>query len=170
MSSLPQQRPVAAAKTPVDGTNQTAIVQDAAHQPEGAIDGLPRPLIFFDGVCGLCERSVGFVRSHDRALRFHFAPLQGETARAFLPAAAHQSLSSMVLVDNTGTYRRSDAIWRILVQLGGIWRLLGYGMAIIPRPLRNWGYEFVARHRYRVFGKKEACRIPTLEERKLFLP
>lgn len=128
------------------------------------------PIIFFDGVCGLCNRSIDFVIRHDRAHKFRFAPLQGTTAQQRLKISPGASLSSMVLCDRTGIYRRSSAVSRVLRGLGGVWSLLGWLLWIVPRPLRNLGYEIVARNRYRWFGKKESCRLPTLAERQLFLP
>ena len=127
-------------------------------------------MIFFDGVCGLCNWSVDFVIARDRRRVFRFAPLQGETARRRLGIAADDPVRSMVLADGAGTYRRSDAVWRVLVRLGGFWRVCGRLLWLVPRPLRNWGYEFIACRRYRWFGKHETCRLPTPQERELFLP
>ena len=132
--------------------------------------GSPLPVIFFDGVCGLCNAWVDFVIARDRHARFRFSPLQGETARDWLQMTPETSLDSVALVDAAGIHRKSEAVWRILSQLGGVWRPLGCLLRLIPCPLRNWGYDFVARHRYRWFGKKEACRLPTPGERVRFLP
>jgi predicted DCC family thiol-disulfide oxidoreductase YuxK len=132
-----------------------------------AADG---PVIFFDGVCGLCNRWVDFVLARDRQGVFRFAPLQGETARDWLRIEPGQPLNSVVLVDHHGVYRKSDAIWRMLIRLGGIWIVPGWLLRLTPRPLRQWGYDLVARRRYRWFGKKEACRLPRPQERARFLP
>jgi predicted DCC family thiol-disulfide oxidoreductase YuxK len=128
------------------------------------------PVIFFDGVCGLCNHWIDFVLARDRNRLFHFAPLQGETARDWLQLAPDESLSSVVLLDAQGIHRKTDAVWRMLVQLGGVWRIAGWLLRLVPRPVRNWGYDFIARHRYRWFGKKETCRLPTPDERARFLP
>lgn len=128
------------------------------------------PIVFFDGVCGLCNRSIDFVLRHDHAGRFRVAPLQGETAAATLSSDDTENLNSIVLWDNGMTYRRSSAIARILRQLGGVWTVFGGLLWIIPRPLRDLGYELVARNRYRVFGKKETCRLPTPDEIGRLLP
>ncbi|MSR56284.1 MAG: DUF393 domain-containing protein [Planctomycetaceae bacterium] len=128
------------------------------------------PVIFFDGICGLCDRWVDFVLKHDRRRLFRFATLQGETAREWLQIAPDQPLSSVVLVDDQGAHLKSDAIGRMLTRLGGLWTVPGWLLRCIPRPLRNWGYDLVARHRYRWFGKKETCRLPTPDERSRFLP
>lgn len=128
------------------------------------------PVIFFDGVCGLCNHWIDFVIARDRRRQFRFAPLQGETARDWLQLAPNESLNSVILCDGTGIHRKSDAVWRILTRLGGTWRIAGSLLRIIPRPLRTWGYDLVARHRYRWFGQKETCRLPTADERERFLP
>jgi predicted DCC family thiol-disulfide oxidoreductase YuxK len=130
----------------------------------------PLPVIFFDGVCGLCNAWVDFVIAHDRQGRFRLSPLQGATARDWLQMTPEASLDSVALVDIAGVHRKSGAVWRILVQLGGVWQPLGWLLRLTPRPARDWGYDFVARHRYRWFGKKETCRLPTPAERERFLP
>jgi predicted DCC family thiol-disulfide oxidoreductase YuxK len=128
------------------------------------------PIVFFDGVCGLCNRFVDFVIKRDRAGVFRFAPLQGETARERLPAADVRDVNTMVLVDEQGVFRKSTAATRILVRLGGVWGLIGGTLRLVPTPLRDVGYSLVARYRYRIFGKKETCRLPTPAERGRFLP
>ncbi|HEV8001872.1 MAG TPA: DCC1-like thiol-disulfide oxidoreductase family protein [Planctomycetaceae bacterium] len=127
------------------------------------------PVIFFDGVCGLCNRFIDFVIARDRAGVFRFATLQGETARERLPAA-DLDLNTMVLWEGQGILRKSTAAARILIGLGGVWALCGTALGLVPRPLRDVGYSFVARNRYRIFGKKETCRMPTAAERARFLP
>lgn len=124
-----------------------------------------RPIIFFDGVCGLCNSSVDFVLRHDRHGRMRFAPLQGETAARLLPAADRENLGSLVLWSEAGAFRRSAAVVRILWQLGGLWKVPAACLWLIPGPLRDGGYRVVAALRYRLFGKKETCRLPTPEER-----
>jgi predicted DCC family thiol-disulfide oxidoreductase YuxK len=128
------------------------------------------PVIFFDGVCGLCNHWIDFVAARDRNRLFRFAPLQGETARDWLHVDTAESLNSVVLLDGSGIHRKSDAVWRMLVQSGGVWRIFGWSLRLVPRLIRNWGYDFVARRRYRWFGKKETCRLPTPDERSRFLP
>lgn len=127
------------------------------------------PILFFDGVCGLCNRSVDFIIKRDSERKFRFAPLQGETAKAELPAGDLENLSTLILKTESGLYRRSSAVVRILWLLGGVWGLLGSLLWIIPLPLRNLGYRLVSVSRYSLFGKKESCRIPTPEERDQFL-
>ncbi len=141
---------------------------DRQNPPVGSETG--PPILFFDGVCGLCSRAVDFVMARDPEGVFRFAPLQGETARAMLSEADTAALETMVVATETGLYRRSSAAVRILWTLGPFWRLCGWGLWIIPRPLRDLGYNMVAKTRYRLFGKHETCRLPTPEERERFLP
>ena len=132
--------------------------------------GCSKPILYFDGVCGLCNRFVDFVIKRDRGGVFHFAPLQGETARERLPESDFRDVQTMVLSDEQGVFRKSTAAVRILMRIGGIWRVIGGALSLVPRPLRDAGYSFIARHRYAIFGKKETCRIPTAAERARFLP
>ena len=145
----------------------TPEVALAADQRE--IDAIRR-ILFFDGVCGLCNWSVDFVLRRDLNYDFQFAPLQGDTARALLTATDVEDLSSLVLLVGDRTFRKSAAVVRILWQLGPLWACLGTILWLIPLPLRNLGYTIVASNRYQMFGKKESCRIPTMEERARFLP
>jgi predicted DCC family thiol-disulfide oxidoreductase YuxK len=156
-----------------DATTSCEAAHSAPAAPAdevGAPAGSPLPVVFFDGVCGLCNAWVDFVIARDWQGRFRFSPLQGATARDWLQMTPETSLDSVALVDAAGVHRKSDAVGRILVQLGGVWRPMGWLLHLIPRPVRNWGYDVVARRRYRWFGRKEACRLPTPAERARFLP
>ncbi len=128
-----------------------------------------RGLVLYDGGCGLCNRSVRFLLriDHDRLLRF--APLQGETAQAVFDRYTDldPSLNSVIYLrdfDETKetAYLHSDAVWRMLVDVGGRWRLVGRMLRLIPAPLRNWGYRVIARHRHRIPGG-DACELPTAD-------
>lgn len=130
----------------------------------------PTLIVYFDGVCGLCNRSVDFILRRDQQARFQFAPLQGETAASRLPEADRRQLSSLVLETPQGLFRRSSAVVRILRRLGGVWWLAGSLLWLIPRPLRDCCYSLVAGNRYRLFGQKETCRLPTPEEAGRLLP
>jgi len=127
------------------------------------------PILFFDGVCGLCSHSVDFVMLRDREQKFRFTPLQGTAAEQFLTESDRKNLGSMVLLWQGKLYRKSAAVVRVLWQLPQPWRFLGSLLWLIPLPLRNLGYSTVARSRYRLFGKKESCRLPTPAERNRFL-
>jgi predicted DCC family thiol-disulfide oxidoreductase YuxK len=128
------------------------------------------PILFFDGVCGLCNASVDALLKRDRSGALRFAPLQGETAARLLPEEDIRGLKSLVLIDSAGVHRRSGAVVRVLRHLGGRYRFYGALLWTIPRPLRDLGYRVVSRLRYRLFGKKETCRLPTPKERERFLP
>ena len=127
-------------------------------------------LIYYDGLCGLCDRFVRFVVARDRRGRFRFAPLQGSTARARLPSLLEPESSRTVILEDDGRFRvRSDAALAVLAGLGGAWRAAAL-LRVVPRPLRDAVYDFVARHRLRWFGRREECRLPGPEERERFLP
>ena len=159
--------------------SETTSTEDAAGKNTAAISEADRPtnVLFFDGVCGLCNRSVDFVLSRDRRGAIRFAPLQGETAKlrpnaeCREPKAVGSNFSTVVWSDARGReFLRSAAVVRILWQLGGVWWLIGWLLWLIPRPLRDVGYRLVAAKRYRWFGKKETCRLPSPAERERFLP
>jgi predicted DCC family thiol-disulfide oxidoreductase YuxK len=128
------------------------------------------PIVFFDGVCGLCNRVVDFILRHDRSGELRLSPLQGETAAQLLSTADREQLATFVLWDNGRMFRRSAAAVRVCWRLGSVWKVLGILLWCIPLPLRDLGYKLVAANRYRLFGKKETCRLPSPEERARFLP
>ena len=127
-------------------------------------------LIYYDGLCGLCDRFVQFVLRRDRAARYRFAPLQGSTARERVPATLDPQASQTVILEQGGRFRvRSDAALASLSGLGGAWRMAGV-LRVIPRPLRDAVYDLVARNRNRWFGRLAECRVPQPTERDRFLP
>ncbi len=150
-----------------------------------ATPALPVNVVFFDGVCGLCNLFVDFILSRDRRRTIFFSPLQGETARrcgavaeetpatltaAPIAAASRPMFDTFVWRDASGRhFIRSAAAIRVLRQLGGFWSLIAALMWLIPLPLRDIGYRLVAANRYRLFGRKETCRLPTPAERAQFL-
>lgn len=125
--------------------------------------------MFYDGVCGFCNFWVDFLLRRDPQGRLLFAPLQGATARRLLNPNDIEHLHSLIFWTPECAYRQSAAVVRILWTLGGVWRLIAGLLWLIPIPLRNVGYRLVARHRYRLFGKKETCRMPSPQERARFL-
>ncbi len=147
----------------------TATTDAAAIVDQREVEAVRR-ILFFDGVCGLCSLSVDFVLKRDPGGEFQFAPLQGETAQALLTSKDTSDLNTMVLWVGGRTYRKSAAAVRVLWHLGPIWQFVGTALWLVPLPIRNLAYSLVARNRYRLFGKKETCRIPTLQERIRFLP
>ncbi len=130
--------------------------------------------IFYDGHCALCHRVVKFVLRHDGTGRaFRFAPLQGETFQARVGAERREGLpdSFMVLARDGSLLIRSDASIHILRRLGGGWKTLGAIISLIPRGLRDAIYDFVARVRYRVFGRRDdLCPVVPAELRARFDP
>src|SRR5437879_6320810 len=132
--------------------------------------GTQAPLILFDGVCNLCNASVAWVIERDRRGVFRFASLQSAAAQAALAAANSPTTlpDSMVLIHEEGVHTQSDAVIRIGSRLGFPWKLarLGY---LLPRPVRDWAYNAIARNRYRWFGRRESCLVPTPELRTRFV-
>lgn len=127
--------------------------------------------IFYDGHCSLCHRTVKFVLKHDRSgTAFRFAPLQGETIKSLVAPELRATLpDSFVVLTRDGTLlTRSNASLHVMQGLGGAWRLLANILGLIPRALRDVVYDFVARIRYRVFGRQDnLCPVvpPNLRQR-----
>ncbi len=159
---------------PPKGFKESSLEESPKIQSAPSVDRLPvdpavHPVLFFDGVCGLCDSTVHWLLDRDRHGILRFAPLQGETAAAVLPVADSKELRSVVLVDGEGVHRRSAAAIRALRHLGGKYRAFARLIWLIPAPLRELGYMIVSRIRYRVFGKKELCRLPRPGENERFL-
>ena len=131
------------------------------------MDASDGPIVLFDGVCNLCNGTVDFMLKRDKRAKFRFASLQGESAARLVPDA--MELDSVALWQDGRLYRKSTAGLRMYAGLGGIWRL-ALAFLLVPRPIRDAVYDFIARNRYRWFGKREACRLPTEAERGRFLP
>ncbi len=127
------------------------------------------PIVFFDGVCGLCNHTVNWLLARDPDHRLRFAPLQGSTAERLVKSEIRNRLDTLVFVRDGRTYVRTAAVSRMLMTLGGLWKVLGGLLWMIPWPIRDLGYRLVSRFRYRMFGKHESCRLPTPQERALFL-
>ncbi len=132
------------------------------------------PLVVFDGVCNLCNQSVDWLVWLDRKRRLRYTSLQGKTAGEILaksgPLPENTQNWSMLLWDQQGIHTRSDAALRTLAHLGGLYTAAHLLRWLIPRFLRDAVYRAIARRRYRWFGQKDSCRVPTPEERALFLP
>lgn len=154
--------------------SSSSLVSQTAAPETNSESGAPvdKPVLFFDGVCGLCNSSVDFAIARDRNARLLYSPLQGETAAALLSEQDIQNIDTVVFRAAEGGrfYRRSAAIVRVLWVLGFPWNVCGWLLWLIPLPIRNLGYRMVAGSRYRLFGKHETCRMPTPEERTRFLP
>jgi len=129
-------------------------------------------MVFYDGACGLCHRSVRFAIARDRdGRRFRFAPLGGAAFRRLVPEALRRGLpDSIVVLTADGTLlARSAAVIHILEQIGGPWRLPGALLALVPQGLRDLGYDGIARVRHRLFGRPtDACPVTPPELRARF--
>lgn len=130
----------------------------------------PDHLLFFDGVCNLCNGLVRFIIRHDRHKRFRFAALQSETGILFLRAheLSSSSLDSLAYWRKGKVLTRSTAALNVARDLGGPWSL-AYGFILVPRPIRDAVYDLVARRRYRWCGMRDACMVPTPEIRERFV-
>jgi predicted DCC family thiol-disulfide oxidoreductase YuxK len=127
-------------------------------------------VVYFDGVCNLCNASVDFLISRDRHRRLRFASLQSDAGQNMLRRnrLPSDAFDTFLLEKNGSVFTRSTAAIYTLAMLGGIFKFTRVFL-LVPRPLRDVIYSWVARNRYRWFGKKETCRLPTPEERALFL-
>jgi len=128
-----------------------------------------RSIVYFDGLCNLCDGFVRFLLARDKRHRYHYAPLQGETARVRLGERFAYDPQTIVLEQPRRFCVRSDAVLAILTGLGGLWSLTVL-LRAVPRRLRDAVYDHVARTRMERYGRREACRVPTPDERERFLP
>ncbi len=130
---------------------------------------MPNPIIvFYDGQCGLCNRLVNLLLRLDHKKRLKFSPLQGQTAKTKIPNELSENLNTMALLKNGRVYTKSDAAFEVMKTIGGIFSLF-YIFKLIPRFIRDAVYDFISKNRIRWFGQSESCRMPTKEERTLFL-
>jgi predicted DCC family thiol-disulfide oxidoreductase YuxK len=127
------------------------------------------PVLYFDGTCGLCNRWVDWLLRADRACVLRFASLQGVTAARHLPPQHTAALDTLVLAEGGRLYLRSEAVLRVAHHLGPAWRAVTL-LRWVPRPLRDRAYDLVAGNRYRWFGRRDTCRVPTPAERGRMLP
>ena len=137
-------------------------------------------MVLFDGVCNFCDASVNFIIEHDPEGHFKFAPLQSEVGAklaaehglasetADRPADDLVPIDSVILIEDGKAYTHSTAALRILRQIGGAWSLL-YGFIVVPKPVRDFFYGLFAKYRYRMFGRKDQCMLPSPEVRARFL-
>jgi predicted DCC family thiol-disulfide oxidoreductase YuxK len=128
-----------------------------------------RSIVLFDGVCNFCSDSVNFIIRHDTRNRFVFAPLQSEKGIELRAKyGIDDNIDSIVLIEDDRAFTKSTAALQIAKRLGGIWAL-AYAFIVVPRPVRDYLYEVFAKYRYRLFGKKDECMLPTPEVRARFL-
>lgn len=131
---------------------------------------IQQPIVFFDGECVMCNGFVDLLLKVDPVGTILIAPLQGQTAKQYLPPLPiDRKAWSIYYHDRGHLYDQSDAFIQICKRLGGVWsvfRMVGW----IPRPIRDRIYRLIARNRYRLFGRRATCRMPSALEQKRFLP
>jgi len=127
-------------------------------------------IILFDGVCNFCNSSVNFIIRHDKKKRYKFAALQSNVGRMLSEKYGidQSKIDSIILIENGDVFVKSSAILRITKSLNYLYPLL-FGFIIIPKFIRDGVYDFIARNRYKWFGKKEACMIPSPEIKSRFI-
>ena len=139
-------------------------------------------VVLFDGVCNFCDASVNFIIEHDKEGYYKLAPLQSEEDQRLANEYGFESattdakesvddlipIDSVILVEDGKAYTHSTAALRILRKLGFPWSML-YSFVVVPKPLRDWAYKEFAKYRYRFFGRKDQCMIPSPEVRQRFL-
>ena len=126
-------------------------------------------IVLFDGVCNFCNGAVNFIINHDRANRFMFAPLQSAAGKELKQKyEIGDEIDSIILIENEQAFTHSTAGLRIAKELGGIWSL-GYAFIIVPVFIRDYCYKLFAKNRYRLFGRQDACMLPTPDVRARFL-
>jgi predicted DCC family thiol-disulfide oxidoreductase YuxK len=139
-------------------------------------------VVLFDGVCNFCDASVNFIIEHDKTGYFTFAPLQSDEGARLANRYGFQSattgtddsasdlipIDSVILVEDVKASTHSTAALKILKRLGAPWSW-AYAFIIVPRPIRDWAYRVFAKYRYRIFGRKDQCMLPSPDVRKRFL-
>ncbi len=128
------------------------------------------PVILFDGICNFCDGAVNFTIKKDKHKKIKFAPLQSEAGRRLLLqyGLPGNYMSSFLFIENGKVYSRSTAVLRVCKYLKGLWPLC-YAFIIVPPFIRNAVYNFIGKNRYKWFGQKDECMIPTPDVRARFL-
>ena len=131
---------------------------------------MSKKIIIFDGICNFCNGSVNFIIARDPEGKFSFAPMQGESAQALMKqhGIENPDLDTFLLIKDGKLYQRTDAALEITKDLTGYWKYFRIFL-ILPASLRDIFYRVFAKHRYRLFGKREVCMIPTPEVRQRIL-
>ncbi len=127
-----------------------------------------KSIIFFDGVCNLCNASVNFVIKHDKKAQFLFVSFQSDAAKEILLHFNLKNLNAdtLILIEKNSVYDKSTAALKIAKHLDGVFKTL-YVFLIVPKIFRDIIYVFIAKNRYRWFGKKESCIIPSKNQKKI---
>ncbi len=129
-----------------------------------------QPIILFDGVCNFCNNAINFIIKRNKRTIIHFAPLQSDTGEKLLKQydLPVESMQSFVFIEKGKAYTRSTAALRICRHLAGLWPLC-YGLIIVPKFIRDGIYNWIAKNRYKWFGVREECMIPTPEIKERFI-
>lgn len=128
-----------------------------------------KKLILFDGECNFCDRSVQFIIKRDPKAYFKFSSIQSEIGQSLRKRNnIPQQIDSLVLIDDNKWYCKSSAVLRVCRNLSGLWKICVFFL-IVPRPIRDFFYEIIAKNRYKWFGKKDSCMLPASEIRDRFL-
>jgi predicted DCC family thiol-disulfide oxidoreductase YuxK len=129
-----------------------------------------KAIVLFDGVCNFCNASVNFIIRHDKKDHFRFCPLQSEKGKYLLQQFNEDTtqFNSLVLIENDKIYKRSAGALKIARRLDGGYSLL-YAFMLVPPFIRDGVYNFIAKNRYKWFGKKESCMVPTPEMKEKFI-
>lgn len=125
-------------------------------------------VLFFDGYCGLCDGFVTWLLKVDKHKRIQFASLQSEVAEKVIPKSLIQKMETLVLIRSGQLYTQSEAFFEIVRQLSFPYRLLLI-FQYFPKKLRDQIYDWISRNRYKVFGRRDTCRMPLPDERHRFL-
>lgn len=138
-------------------------------EPVSSAAASAEAIVFFDGVCNLCNGAVQFILRREKNSQLKFAALQSITFRRRAAKMSGEVPDSIIFLEAGIFYTESDAVLHISRYLKQPWRVMGYLGCLMPRFLRNPLYRFIARNRYRWFGKKEACYVPTPALRARFM-
>lgn len=127
-------------------------------------------IVLFDGVCNFCNGSVNFIIERDRAGYFKFAPLQSEIGEQYLEKFEidRAVTDSVILIENERVFTHSTAALKIARKMDGFWSWF-YALIVVPKPFRDFFYKLFAKYRYRLFGRQDACMMPTPDIRQRFL-
>jgi len=128
------------------------------------------PIILFDGVCNFCNRTINIILKYDKDAYFQLAPSQSNAAMGIMQqfGLEQQAITSVILIDNEKVYTKTDAVIQIANRLSG-WPSLFRLLKFIPKSIRNFGYDLIAKNRYTLFGKRDQCMIPASSARNRFL-
>lgn len=127
-----------------------------------------KPIIFFDGVCNLCNGAINFIIDRDKKSYFKFAPLQSSVAETYISRSVIKNTDSIILWESGQLYSKSSAALKIARHLDGAWKAF-YVFIIIPKFIRDFVYDIIAKNRYKWFGKRDSCRMPNEEIKNRFL-